>query len=147
MSAPGGPPGKRAAPQREGGGCEEAWARHRLSSPPSEKPLLWLFPHAALPWCAHAGCKGCPGEVRYVGEGEVGMAPSRAFPRGPTGKGRLLCSESPGPGDRSRVKECHRQRAYSSLLMVRVSGEVVQIQGLPMRIGKVRWIPLKTTSF
>lgn len=83
MSAPGGPPGKRAAPQRGGGGCEAAWAPHRLSSlPPSEKPLRWLFPHAALPWCASAGCKGCPGEVRCAGEGEVGMAPSPAFPRG-----------------------------------------------------------------
>lgn len=39
----------------------------------------------------------------------------------PPRKGRLLCCESPGPGDRSRVKECHRRRACSSPLMVRVS--------------------------
>ncbi|PKU37241.1 hypothetical protein llap_12455 [Limosa lapponica baueri] len=63
------------------------------------------------------------------------MAWCPGFHRGPQGQGGLRCCESPGRSDRSGLKECHGQRACSSLLLVRV---VVQIQERPMRIDETR---------
>lgn len=71
-----GPPGKRAAPQR---GVRRPGHSARSPHLPQRNPSFGIF----LTLSCLGVRKGCPEEVRCVGEGQVGMARCPGFPRGP----------------------------------------------------------------